>query len=233
MKNKIASYSYIAISVIYLILIFFERKDLAWYLKPISQLFLIFLVYTFENFPTKKILLTALAFSWIGDVIQTFDSNSKMNFILGLFAYLITHFFYIILFNKQPKTEKFKFSFIFIIGIGVILIHLLAMLSLLLPNLGDLKILVIIYSLTLSTMLLFAFKGSLDWQNPSNMNILFGAFIFAFSDSINALNLFYAEIPNASFWVEISYLVAQFLITTGILCLNKQKKTYPFMENAV
>ena len=233
MRNKLASNSFIIFSVIYLLLILFGREDIAWFIKPSLQLFLVWLVYTFEDFPTKKILLAALAFSWIGAINEMFNGNPKLTFILGICIFLATHIFYIILFTKQPKTEKFRFSFIFLIGIGVVLIHLLVMLSLLLPNLGNSKIPVIIYAFTLSTMLISAFKGSLHWENPANMNILLGAFIFAFSDSINALNLFYTDIPKASFWIEFSYLAAQFLIVSGILCLNKQKTASSLNKYAV
>ena len=108
-------------------------------------------------------------------------------------------------------------------GIGVVLVYLTTMLTLLLPSLGELKIPVVVYALTISTMLLFAFKGSLHWQNPANIFILVGAIFFVASDSILAINKFYTTLPLSSFWIMTTYLVAQFCITSGILCLNQKK----------
>lgn len=223
MKNKLASKIYIGFSVIYLLIILFGREDIAWFLKPFLLPFLLFLVYTFESFPTKNILLTALLFSWIGDIILMFADKGEMYFILGLVAFLVSHVIYIVVFNKQLKTEFYKNKFFFLMGVGVILVYLITMLSLLLPSLGELKIPVVVYAITISTMLLFAFKGSLYWRNPANIYILLGAIFFVVSDSLLAINKFYTTLPLSSFWIMTTYLMAQFCITSGILCLNQKK----------
>lgn len=223
MKNRLISKSYIGFSALYLLIILLGREDIAWYIKPFLLPILLYYVYTFDTFSTKNILLTALTFSWIGDIIMMFADKGEIYFILGLIVFLIAHLFYIILFNNQLKTENHKNKLVFIIGIGVIVLYLSTILSLLLPNLAELKIPVIIYAIVISTMLLYAFKGSLHWQNPANISILLGALVFVSSDSILAINKFYTSLPNASFGVMITYLTAQFLITSGILCLNKKK----------
>lgn len=223
MKNKAASKSYIGFSVLYLLIILFGREDIAWFLKPFLLPFLMYLVYTFEDFPTKNILLTALLFSWIGDIILMFADKGELYFIFGLVAFLFSHIIYILVFNKQIKTEIHTNKFVFLAGIGVVLVYLIAMLSILLPSLGELKVPVIAYAIIISTMLLFAFEGSLYWQNPANIYILLGAIIFVASDSFLAINKFYTTLPLASFWIMTTYLIAQFCITSGILCLNKKK----------
>lgn len=223
MKNKLASKSYIGFSVVYLLIILFGREDIAWFLKPFLLPFLLYLVYSFENFPSKKILLTALLFSWIGDIILMFADKGELYFIFGLVAFLISHIMYIIVFNKQLKTEIYKNKAFFLMGIGVVLVYLITMITLLLPSLGELKVPVIAYAIIISTMLLFAFKGSLYWRNPANIYILLGAIIFVASDSILAINKFYTTLPFASFWIMTTYLAAQFCITSGILCLNKKR----------
>jgi uncharacterized membrane protein YhhN len=222
MKNQYASKIYIFFSLFYLLIILLGREDFAWYLKPFLLPFLLFWVSTFDAFPTKKILLSALAFSWIGDIILMFSDQGKLYFIFGLVAFLISHSIYILLFKKQLKTGKIKSKLLFLAGIGFILLYLSALLSLLLPHLGDLKLPVIVYATVISTMLLFAFKGSLLWRKPENSSILIGAIIFVSSDSILAINKFYNPLPNASFWIMLTYLTAQFLIVSGILRLNKK-----------
>jgi uncharacterized membrane protein YhhN len=72
-------------------------------------------------------------------------------------------------------------------------------------------------------MLYFAFKGSLIWEKSAANAILSGAIFFVSSDSILAFNKFYAPVPLASFLIMITYLVAQYLITVGILKLNQKK----------
>jgi uncharacterized membrane protein YhhN len=66
-------------------------------------------------------------------------------------------------------------------------------------------------------MLLFAFKGFLIWKTPANWYILVGAIIFVSSDSILAFNKFYEPVVLSSFLIMITYLVAQYLIVSGIL----------------
>lgn len=222
MKNKLAAKSYIGFSILYLLIILSGREDIALFLKPFLLPFLLYLVYTFDDFPTKKILLTALLFSWIGDIILLFTDKGEMYFIFGLVAFLFSHIAYILVFNKQPKMEIYTKKFVLFIGVGIVLLYLITMLSLLLPSLGELKIPVVVYAITISTMLLFAFKGSLHWQRPAAIYILFGAIIFVASDSILAINKFHTPLPLSSFWLMTTYLIAQFCITSGVLFLNKK-----------
>ena len=222
MKSKILLKSFIGFSAVYLLIILFGHTAIAWYLKPFLLPFLLYSVYVFEDFPTKKILLTALTFSWIGDIILMFTDKGELYFIFGLVAFLLSHIVYIVLFSKQLKTESNKNNLLFVFGIGVIIVYLLLMLSLLLPNLGDLKIPVSIYAMVISTMLLFALKGSFNWSKPGNYYILMGAVIFVSSDSILAFNKFYKPIFLDSFLIMATYIIAQYLIVKGILELNKK-----------
>jgi uncharacterized membrane protein YhhN len=64
------------------------------------------------------------------------------------------------------------------------------MLSVLLPGLGDLKVPVSVYALTISIMLVMALKGAFNWQNNSKHIVLIGAVFFVTSDSILAFNKF-------------------------------------------
>lgn len=222
MKNTRTLYSYIGFSMVYLMIILFGHIAFAWYLKPFLIPILLYSVYSFDEFPTKKILLTALTFSWIGDIVLMFADKKEMYFIFGLVAFLLSHIVYIVLFNKQLKKETNKNTLLFIFGIGVIVVYLLLMLSLLFPNLGDLKIPVTVYAMVISTMLLFALKGSFRWSSPGNIYILSGAVIFVSSDSILAFNKFYKPILLDSFLIMATYIIAQFLIVIGILELNKK-----------
>ncbi|SDX21829.1 lysoplasmalogenase [Flavobacterium degerlachei] len=223
MKKELLLKSYIGISAAYLLIILLGQEQIAWFLKPFLLPFLLLAVYFSGNFPSKKFLLIALAFSWIGDIILLFADQHELFFIVGLIAFLISHIVYILLFNKQLKYKNRKNKAIFWIGVTCIIVYLFTMISILLPSLGDLTIPVFVYALVISTMLLFALKGFLNWEEPGNWYILIGAIAFISSDSILAFNKFYAPIVLSSFLIMITYLIAQYLIVVGILKLNKKK----------
>ncbi|WP_338645251.1 lysoplasmalogenase [Flavobacterium sp. KS-LB2] len=223
MKSNIIAKSYIGFSLVYLLIILLGREDIVWFLKPFLLPFLILAVFLHERFTTKKVLLTALTLSWIGDIILMFADKGELYFIAGLIAFLLSHIFYIVLFSKQLKIYLKKSKMIFWIGVTAIAFYLIVMMLLLLPSLGDLKIPVFVYALTISIMLLFALKGFMNWHKPASIYILIGAIVFVASDSILAFDKFYAPIQYSSFLIMTTYLTAQYLIVIGILELNKKK----------
>jgi uncharacterized membrane protein YhhN len=223
MKNTLLLKSYIALSVIYLLIILLGHESIAWYIKPFLIPFLLLGVYFHSDFPSKKFLLTALTFSWFGDIILLFADRDEMYFIIGLIAFLLSHITYILLFNKQIKPKNTKNKAVFWMGVTAIIMYLIVMIAMLLPSLGDLTIPVFVYALVISTMLLFAFKGFLIWKTPANWYILTGAVIFVSSDSILAFNKFYKPVVLSSFLIMLTYLVAQYLIVSGNLKLNQKK----------
>ena len=223
MKSNVILNSFIGFSLVYLSFIFFEYENTAWFLKPFLLPFLLLSVYFQERFSTKKILLTALTLSWVGDIILMFADKGELYFIAGLIAFLLSHISYIILFSKQLKINLKKSKIIFWVGVTAIAFYLIVIMLILLPSLGDLKIPVFVYALTISIMLLFALKGFLNWQKPANSYILIGAIVFVASDSLLAFDKFYAPLQYSSLLVMATYLLAQYLIVIGILKLNKKK----------
>ena len=223
MKSTLAFKGYIGFSVIYLLMIIFGREDIAWFMKPFLIPFLLLAANHCGAFPSKKFLLTALFFSWIGDIVLLFAGKGQLYFIIGLISFLISHIAYIILFSKQLRINSTRNKAIFWVGITAIIVYLMVMLSILLPSLGDLKIPVFVYAIVLSTMLLFAFKGYLKWSKPAGMYILLGAIVFVSSDSIMAFDKFYAPLKFSSLLIMSTYIMAQYLIVVGILKLNKKK----------
>ncbi|WP_281234260.1 lysoplasmalogenase [Flavobacterium gelatinilyticum] len=224
MKNSTFFKIYLAFSALYLIFLFLGYESLDCYLKPVLIPLLSLGVYFNKKFATRKLLLTALLFAWIGDVILIFSDIAEIYFILGLVSFLISHIIYCILFNRQIKEKiKQKLSFL-IIGSILIACYLIAMLSVLLPVLGDLRIPVMVYACVISVMLLFAYNGLLIWSKPANQLVFFGALVFVISDSILAVNKFYSPIAKSSFFIMLTYLVAQYLIVSGIVKLNLKKE---------
>ena len=223
MKNKLYLSVYIGFSIFYLLITAFNQEDIARILKPFLLPILVIAVASSAHFGTKKILITALTFSWIGDVILLFADKGEIFFILGLVAFLVSHVFYIILFSKQTISKTISNKLSFVAGIGLILLYFFGMITTLGPKLGSLTIPVVIYAVVISTMLFYALKGSFQWNTIPYQSVLIGAVFFISSDSILAFNKFDQTIPYASFLIMITYLAAQFCIVWGILKLNQKK----------
>jgi uncharacterized membrane protein YhhN len=223
MKTPLLLKTYIGFCIIYLSILFLNIDGFDLYMKPLILPILMLIVTFSENFPTKKILLTALLFSWIGDIILLFSDKGELYFIFGLVSFLVSHLVYIVLFHKQQTTRENDNKVQFWIGVFLILGYFTFMIFTLFPKLGPLKIPVLVYAIVITTMLFFAFKGSLKWVIPANNYILIGAIVFVSSDSILAFNKFYSPIEHASFYIMATYCLAQYLIVTGILKLNTLK----------
>lgn len=223
MKNKIALYVYLGFSLIYLTITALNLEEMARLLKPFLLPILLIAVYLSNTFSSKKILLTALTFSWIGDIILLFADKGEIYFILGLVAFLVSHVFYIVLFSKQTISKTISNKLSFGAGIGLILLYFFGMITTLGPKLGPLTVPVVVYAVVISTMLFFALKGSYQWKSIPYHFVLIGAVFFISSDSILAFNKFYQPIPYASFLIMITYLAAQYGIVWGILNLNQKK----------
>ena len=140
MKTAFLLKFYIAFSTIYLILLLLNWESTAFPLKAFLMPALIAAVYFHPNFTSKKFLLGALIFSWIGDVVLMFQSLNPLFFIGGLIAFLIGHIIYIILFNREKRQILNKNSRFLRIGTLSIMIYLIVMLSLLLPHLDEISI---------------------------------------------------------------------------------------------
>ena len=214
---------FVAVSFVYLMFIITGEEGIAWYMKPLLLPCLILATNESNNFPTKKLLLFALVFSWIGDVVLMFAQKGELYFIFGLVSFLIAHILFIVLFIKQ-NTIKTPNKVLFSIGTLAVAGYLATMLYVLFPTLGGLKIPVSIYASVISLMFIMALRGALVWQKPLNLIIFYGAICFVVSDSLLAMNKFYTTLPNASLLIMSTYIVAQYLITFGILKLNGQSK---------
>ena len=224
MKKELFLKGFLIISLIDLFLILLKYETLVLCLKPFLIPFLFLYVYLSKAFTTKKLLLLALTFSWIGDVLLIFTTTNQWFFITGLVSFLTAHIFYIFLFSKLGTSKPYMKNPLFWLGIIVTLFYLKSILELLLPSLGSLKIPVSFYALTISVMLGFAWRGFITWDNSARYYILFGAIAFIASDSFLAINKFQEPINNAAILIISTYLAAQFGIVYGVIKFNGQNK---------
>lgn len=214
---------FVAFGIVYSLLLLTGNSALTRYLKPFLLPFLFYAVVKSEPFETKKWLLAALLFSWVGDCILMFVFKGELYFICGLVAFLIAHILFLRLFFRQDSEKKHSRNPLFWIGFALIIAYLIIMLWFLFPSLGDLKFPVSIYAMTISILLVMALKGAFNWEGKSKYQVLLGAFFFVISDSILAIDKFHAPMASASCSIMITYLIAQFCIADGILKLNQKK----------
>jgi len=223
MKKEIFLKGFLIIATFNLFLISMSYDTFSLCLKPFLIPLLFMYVYLNDDFLTKKVVLFALTFSWIGDVLLIFTNNNQRFFISGLLSFLTAHIFYIILFSKLGTSKPYKKNPLFWIGIILTIFYLKSILEMLLPTLGPLKIPVSFYAFTISVMLGFAWRGFISWNNNARFYILFGAIAFIASDSFLAINKFQEPINNAAILIMSTYLAAQFGIVYGVIKFNSQK----------
>lgn len=161
-----------------------------------------------------KLILAALFFSWLGDVLLMFDGRDAIFFILGLSAFLTAHILYIIYFSRingdRPSFLKQRPLMLL-----VIMAYTVELLYILWPGLEGMKVPVIIYAIVISTMLAFAAWQYGKIRDRAAWLFIAGAFLFVLSDSALALNKFWRPMTGAGAFVMITYVVAQALIVAG------------------
>lgn len=200
--------AFILVSAVYLICSLLYLDDASFFIKSFLLIPLMIAAFKAPVFFNKKWLFYALTFSWLGDILLLFVFKDSLFFILGLVAFLIAHIFYVILFLKELKKKNRKFH-IKQPGLTLIVLYIIAFYAFLGPGLGDMKIPVIVYALVIGFMLYIAYLLYPHWTKPSALFLLTGALSFVISDSLLAVNKFYAPFPNAGFFIMITYLYAQ------------------------
>lgn len=161
-------------------------------------------------------VLIGLLFSLLGDVLLMFVKFESNFFIAGLGAFLFAHIFYIKAFisNIQSSNHSNPLS-IKLLSFNPFLLFTLSMYALLRNDLGEMKIPVLAYMATITTMGVSAALRLNHTSTKSWKLVLAGAFLFIVSDGLIALNKFLFEIPYASLGIMSTYYAAQFLISTG------------------
>jgi uncharacterized membrane protein YhhN len=167
----------------------------------------------------KKILLAGIFFSWVGDVLLMFDYKGTEYFIAGLAIFLCAHIMYIVYFltTKGQEVSLLKKRPLLVLAV---LAYTCALVILLYPGLGPMRLPVLVYAGVIATMLLCSLHAFA--QLPVNAAKLFvtGAAFFVLSDSLLAINRFYQPYPIAGALIMLTYCVAQFCIVRAGIVRN-------------
>jgi uncharacterized membrane protein YhhN len=162
----------------------------------------------------KKWILAALFFSWAGDVLLLFQQNHKLFFLLGLSAFLLAHIFYIVFFHQVRVKESIKGNPWFLV---VIVIYYAALMTILSPFLGDMKLPVRIYGIVISFMFMLAMHMLVIKNKIAGKWMMIGALLFVVSDSTLAINKFYRSFELANVLIMLTYGLAQLFIVEGAI----------------
>jgi uncharacterized membrane protein YhhN len=186
--------------------------------KP--SLMLILLVYFWANAGTlarlKYLIMLALFFSWLGDIFLLAEKQYPQFFIYGLGSFLVAHLFYIAYFY-QIRRKHTVVAGLKILPSVAVLIYVISLFAVLAPRLGNLRLPVAVYTLTLATMLLTSVHAFDFKKHDFARWCVAGTCFFVLSDSLLAINRFYQPFAYAGIFIMLTYGIAQFLITVGAL----------------
>ena len=159
-----------------------------------------------------------ILFSLAGDVLLMLSPDRL--FLAGLVAFLFAHVAYIIGFNTPlPEFSAWGIFLAVIIGInGVrVLRRILAPLATQGPT--GLRIPIVVYGITISTMLLSAMMKLTDvsWEAGAALLVALGAFLFYASDIILAWMKFVSPIRHGRIYNIITYQLGQIALIAGVI----------------
>lgn len=218
-RNIIWLYLFLLASLVDIAFVLEGNFELRFFSKPLIILGLI--VYFFQitrpiaaTFLTKSIL-SALIFSWIGDILLLWSNL----FIYGLGAFLMAQVCYIIGFklaqSEPSRLDQVNFIKIFFFNLPIYLAAAFTF-YLINPNLGNLKIPVIIYIIVIVSMVATARERFKKCNSASFWQVFIGAVFFFISDGTIAISRFFRNFPESGIIIMGTYVIAQLLIVMGI-----------------
>ena len=214
-KQRLFFFLFSIISLIEISLIALDMEHMRIFSKPLIIPLLGLTYYTSLHQKTsllKDAVAIALLFSWLGDVLLQKESL----FVPGLLAFLTAHIFYIFFFLRtaSEKASYFKLRPVMLIAV---LAYLIEFMYLLWPSLGSMKIPVLIYGITISTMLSAAIWQYQKLDDRTSLFLIIGAALFVASDSILTINKFSSSFDNAGIFIMTTYIMAQLFIVLGAI----------------
>ena len=186
------------------------RRSADYVFKPLTMLFVLALAVQ-PSVSTSGfyawMIVAGLFFSLVGDVLLMLPSD---RFAAGLASFFVAHLLYIAAFAADAGFGSAPLALLpFVLGSA-------ALFPLLWPNLGRLKIPVLLYMLVISVMAWQAVARSLAVGQLGALLACIGAVLFVVSDAALALDRFHRPIPAAPLLKRSTYFGGQWLIALSI-----------------
>jgi len=230
MKQSSFTIFYFSIGILFIIL---EKFLNSFYPEIIVKALIIPVIMVYYHTVVKGrynafhwLMMSGFFFSWLGDIFLQL-SNGKMQFtipderffMLGLFAFLLTHVFYFIAFSlPRGKNTIFTtriYQLLMVIGYGLLLMWLLYN-KLVTPEI-NFRLPVILYTIVILSMLVAALNRYGKVNGVSYMLVVIGALLFVASNSMIAISRFLEKFDFARILIMTTYITAQYLIAAGCL----------------
>ncbi len=190
-----------------------------WVFKPLLMIslgFYFFKASILRGARQNQFVMAAIVFSLIGDIFLMPEGY----FIQGLGAFLVAHVFYILAFKSEAS--RFFSKKELLLPAVLVVIYGAILLGIVLPNVSSaLKIPIIVYSLTILTMLLMALHRFGNVNAESFQYVMIGASLFVISDSLIAISKFVTQFPFSGILIMATYGIGQYLIIEGFLKNNQ------------
>ncbi|WP_369033757.1 lysoplasmalogenase [Streptomyces adonidis] len=175
-----------------------------------------------------RLLTVALLLGWAGDVLLLSDAD--LAFLAGMASFAAGHVCYLVLFrrygnedrmsNGTPRARAARHGLA-----GAYALALAVTLAVLWPGLpAELRVPVAGYSLLLTAM---AYRATA-------LGLLTGAggALFLLSDTLIATGVAdLPQLPNPDFWIMLTYLAAQWLLTAGVLTAARTAERSPLTSS--
>lgn len=191
-----------------------KKEKLKVLTKPLLVPLIIFFYLT-SAMHINWFIVCALFFGFLGDVTLLWGSK-KIFFAIGLFAFLVGHLFYTLVFLQSIQYFEVVPMWFFIFLIPYIL-YGCAILRILRPNLKEMIVPVVIY---MCVILMMSFTSTCRIWNGFTLQFILpfvGSLFFIVSDSVLAYNSFNVPLKNYETLIMATYISAQVLIVAGFL----------------
>ncbi len=157
--------------------------------------------------PYKTLILAGLLASFAGDVFLMLD---KKWFTAGLGGFLAAHGFYILAFKPAPDRPASMGTLLPFLVFGLLMFRTLA------PNLGKLKLPVLVYVAAITVMAWFAAARFIEVGGRRTLAAFTGALLFVASDAVLAYARFVKDFASAQLFILGAYFPAQLLIALSV-----------------
>lgn len=225
-RTRIAFWSFLGISLAHLFALAAGISWTATWTKPLLLPVLAAGFYAFTRGRTRfsRYIFGGLLLSWLGDVLlMLVPVYGELFFILGLTAFLLAHVFYTSAFIMEARGNGWIRRSPW--AVLPFLIYLIIINAWWWPDLGDMRIPVVLYSVVITVMGLSALNLRLRMQAGSYGMLMAGVILFLLSDSLIAVNKFKEAFSGASFLIMLTYILAQAFICTAAMGLFRDGKT--------
>jgi len=163
-----------------------------------------------------NLVAVALGLSWLGDLLPSFAGDQAFLVMVGCF--LAAQVVYVVAFTPYVRRSVVHRRPVALVAYGVVLVGLVAACA---PHAGDLLLPVAVYGGCLVSMAVLA-------TGLGRVAAVGGA-VFLVSDALIALEQFVPgwHLAGQDFWVMLTYLAGQALLTVAVLQHNLAERKAP------